>query len=486
MEWTTNSVSVLANLSEINRRLGNTEIALNYLREAEVKCELLKIESEHAYNWRMPQVYNEYASNYLNRGDYDEALRYALKADSVNAVHGTINHCHTNSLLATIYLKKNDYDRALQYAKESYKYADILKDVTLYAIAGKILSDVYLAQKRYKESESEALKVWLADSTNIDESRAIAKNIALANIYMGNTDKAAYFLNKFSDLNMQFSEKSFHTTVSDLAIMYEIDKKEVRIASLEKERQLYVWLGIAGVLLALALVITLLLYIRNVRKERRLIASEATQEGEIGERVRIAEDLHDRLGGSLTAVKIGLQNAESLHNINDKLDECMKELREITNNIIPRSLRLYGMKGALEDFSAQFASLQFHFFGEDNRIKHNLEYTMYCCAKELVHNALKHSGATNIHLQLVQSRKHVSLTVQDDGNGFDEKTAGKGDGLQNIRHRVASCRGKMDMVTSPGRGTETVIELKIETTPSRAQNRTCSSYAEARRSSFTK
>jgi len=169
--------------------------------------------------------------------------------------------------------------------------------------------------------------------------------------------------------------------------------------------------------------------------------------------------LHDRLGGSLSAVKIGLKNSESLQTINDKIDTCMKELREIINNVMPVSLQKFGMKGALEDFSAGFSNLHFHFFGEDRRINPNHEYAVYCCARELVNNALKHSGATNINLQLIQSRKHVSLTVQDNGCGFDEKAIQKGYGLENIRNRVTTCRGKIDITSAPGKGTETVIEL---------------------------
>ena len=244
-------------------------------------------------------------------------------------------------------------------------------------------------------------------------------------------------------------------------VKYETEKKEMRIASLEKERRLYLWLIISAGLLLVALVIMLLLTIKNARKQRRIIAAEALQEGEISERDRIAQDLHDRLGGSLTAVKIGLKNAESIQNFDGKIDTCMKELRDITNNIMPRSLKKFGMKGALEDFSAKLPNLHFHFFGEEKRISLNQEYVVYCCARELVNNALKHSGATSINLQLIQRRRHVSLTVQDNGCGFEEKTVMKGDGLQNIRNRIGTCKGKIDIYSTPGKGTEAVIELKI-------------------------
>jgi signal transduction histidine kinase len=264
------------------------------------------------------------------------------------------------------------------------------------------------------------------------------------------------------EINKERINKDFQYQMVDLQTKYETEKKEMRIASLEKERQLYVWLGVSGIVLALLLGFVLYLTIRNARKKRQLISSEAIQKGEIGERSRIAKDLHDRLGGSLSAMKIGLQNSESLHDINSKLDVCMKELREIMNNVMPISLQKHGLKGVLEDFSVEFANVHFHFFGEAMRININQEYAMYCCARELVNNALKHSGAATINLQLVQSKKHVSLTVQDDGCGFDEKTVEKGYGLENIRNRVASCRGKLDITSSTGKGTETVIEMKAE------------------------
>jgi len=186
-----------------------------------------------------------------------------LKADSI-PYHGIINKCYTKSLPTTIYLHRNDYDRALQCAEESYGEADLLKDQNLYANAEKVLSDVYLAGKRYPEAETEALKVWQADSTNIDESRAAILNIALANIYMQNTEKASYYLKKYSELNDRYSEKSFQTTISDLSVKYETEKKEMRISSLERQKILYIITGIAGALLA---IITGLFSWQRIRRE---------------------------------------------------------------------------------------------------------------------------------------------------------------------------------------------------------------------------
>jgi signal transduction histidine kinase len=215
------------------------------------------------------------------------------------------------------------------------------------------------------------------------------------------------------------------------------------------------------VLLAVALSIALWQKIKNAQKEKQIIAANAVQDGEMNERSRLAGELHDRLGGNLSAVKLELNSAESLHNVSDKLDACIEEIRRITHNLMPRSLQ-FGLKTAIENFTAQFPQVHFHFFGEEKRIRERLEFVVYCCANELVNNSIRYSGAENINVQLIQSKKHISLTVQDDGCGFDEKTVSKGIGLKNIRDRVASCNGKLDITSSPNKGTETTIELKIE------------------------
>ena len=97
----------------------------------------------------------------------------------------------------------------------------------------------------------------------------------------------------------------------------------MRIASLEKERQLYTWMGIGGILFAVTLSIALWQNIRNTRKEKQLIATRSVMDGEIKERTRLARDLHDRLSGNLSAVKIELVNIKSLMNVSKQLVSCI-------------------------------------------------------------------------------------------------------------------------------------------------------------------
>ena len=449
-----NCRNILYNISIIHNWLNNKERAIYYLEQAKEYADSME---------DLMPIYYGLGNAYT--GQPEKRLEYYQKAYEITLANGNKAFeagCLEN--LSSVYKNMGDYDKAIEYSERLLELSKETGDN--YALIGAYytLSDVYRLQEKWKESEVAAGMAWEIDSADIDYANVILANLIIANINLSNKEKATALFSKFHEIvrEERQNEDKLQESLAEMEVKYETEKKDMQIASLEKERQLYLWLGIAGVLLAVALGLVFWQYSWNMRKKRQIIASEAISEGELGERMRIAEDLHDRLGGSLSAVKMGLNNAESLQNISDKIDTCMSELRDIMNNIIPRSLRQYGMKGALEDLCTQYDNLQFHFFGDDMRIKHNLEYTVYCCARELVNNAQKHAGASTVNLQLVQSRKHVSLTVQDDGCGFDERTVVKGDGLQNIRNRIASCRGKIDIVSAPGKGTETVIELSIE------------------------
>jgi signal transduction histidine kinase len=454
-------MKILANIGGLYRSAYNYEKAYTYIKKAnDIAKELNSKEG-------IAKTCMDLGGININRGNFKEAL--ALEHEALSAVKIAGNKSFEYGILQAIaiiyyYNTSNliNYDSALVYAKKAEQIAEEFGEKQMTYNAMETMASIYREQGRYKECEDASLKAWAIDSANITEAPALAANIIISSIYLDKRDQAKHFFWKYTEMVNQFNDESNHKTMIELETKYETQKKEMRIASLEKERRLYVWLGAAGVLLLISLGLILLQTQRNAKKKRRIIASEALLEGEIEERARIAKDLHDRLGGSLSAVKIELQSAESLQHVSDKLDECIKEVREITHNLMPRSLRLFGMKGALEDFSAQFPNVHFYFHGKEQRIKERLEFIVYCCANELVTNSIRYSGSENINIQLIQSEKHVSLTVQDDGCGFDEKTVTTGIGLKNIRDRIAACNGKLDIASAPGNGTETTIELKIE------------------------
>jgi signal transduction histidine kinase len=196
------------------------------------------------------------------------------------------------------------------------------------------------------------------------------------------------------------------------------------------------------------------------------------------ERSRFAKDLHDGLGGMLWGVKLSLSNmkgnmvlspdnVQSYERSLDMLDNSIHELRRVAHNLMPEALVKFGLTAALKDFcdfinSSKVVNVIFQRVGEDRRLDMSIEVVLYRVANELVNNALRHSSASEIIIQLNYDEHALTLTVEDNGIGFDksllEKT--KGSGWPNIQSRIAYLKGSLDIETSPGNGTAINITIQ--------------------------
>jgi signal transduction histidine kinase len=276
---------------------------------------------------------------------------------------------------------------------------------------------------------------------------------------------------------------------------YETEKKELKISVLEEERRLMIWLSIAGgAVLLLALAVSLFLWrwtvqkkrlaeqqkqlaeqqIKQLEQEKQLIATQALLDGETHERARLARDLHDGLGGILTGVKLQLQemikgvqlgydHVVQFDRALELVDKSVHEMRRVSHHLMPDSLSRFGLKPAVDDFCRSLPqSIVFDYFGDETRLDPKLEVLIYRCIHELVNNALKHAGASQIMVQIMQEQNRIAFTVQDNGCGFDPLAAeSKGSGLQNIRTRIASFGGNIHIDSQVGEGTEINVELSI-------------------------
>jgi len=155
-------------------------------------------------------------------------------------------------------------------------------------------------------------------------------------------------------------------------------------------------------------------------------------------------------------------NLERFNKAMGLLDKSIQEMRRVAHNLMPDSLNRFGLKSAVSDFCSNLPSVRFIYYGEETRLDPKLEVMIYRSIHELVNNALKHSDAENINVQIIQESERIAFNVQDNGCGFDASTILKGTGLQNIRHRVTSYNGIMNIDSRKDEGTEINIELKLE------------------------
>jgi signal transduction histidine kinase len=462
----------LGQIGQIHKALNNFDKAIEYLEQAKTIAEEVNFPNS------IITVYYDLGSIYRMKGDRDKALEYALKALTISVEHRNKQYeIITPCLISSIYAELKNNDKAFEYAQQAVKTAEEYGEKRLIIAAMDALSRVYFNQKKYKECDDLARKAWEQDTLNDGPTgHNLIARLLFVNVQLGKTDDAMYFLEELQKILDHENDDNLHKNIAELEVKYETEKKELRIASLEKEKQLYIWLGIAGVtILLLVLGLSFFRHRMNVQKrklaeqkikqleqEKQIIAAQSVLEGETEERKRVAEELHDGLGAMLSVVKLNLSDAEHIQNARDLLDRSINELRRIAHHMMPESLLRYGLKVSLEDFSLSVPNMKFHYFGDDSRLDNKMEALIYRCVHELVNNAIKYSGAENINVQLVRDDDRVSLTIQDDGCGFDSEIPTKGTGLKNLRNRVTTYNGTLNIYSSPGKGTEVYVDIPLK------------------------
>lgn len=279
---------------------------------------------------------------------------------------------------------------------------------------------------------------------------------------------------------------------AEMQTRYETEQKEKEItrlslaqseAELSLARQrMFIGSLITGIL-ALLGVGWGLYYRRQKRAEAQLAAKEleyrkqlldATVLAEENERQRIAKDMHDGLVQSLAVIRMGLQQAERKTGLGEalapeiaKVDEAIREARNLSHQMMPRTLMEMGLVAALDDMLAKTlenAGIRYtfeHFGLVQERFNKNIEIGLYRIAQELVNNILKHSGATEIILQLYQLQNHLVLHLEDNGKGFTLSDPGikSGIGLTNIFSRASAVNGEVSY--EEGQPGGTVVNVRV-------------------------
>ncbi|GAB4417476.1 MAG: hypothetical protein OHK0039_27910 [Bacteroidia bacterium] len=280
-------------------------------------------------------------------------------------------------------------------------------------------------------------------------------------------------------------------SVSEMAARYESVRKDQLLAENRLEiatvrakvarQRLLLQLGLAGLLILGLLLVLLLLvigerrrrhaqHLRHMQQAQELLALRSIVAGEERERRRIARDLHDGLSSLLAAVKIQfgtirpVQQQEKFDAALAALDEANREVRRIAHNMMPEVLTHYGLVEAVSEVVSNLSAgggirLAFSHYGLDEQLDPTIELTVYRIIQELLNNVLKHSQATEALVQLNRHDALLTLTVEDNGVGFDPQAARRGMGLDNLRSRVSYLQGEVQIDSAPGRGTAVYIEM---------------------------
>jgi len=225
--------------------------------------------------------------------------------------------------------------------------------------------------------------------------------------------------------------------------------------------------------LAMALtVIAFLVALYNYRVSK-LLEIERT-------RLRIARDLHDEIGSSLSSIALSSELLQDKTVVDEKgkdlllrMGRTARQLTESVNELVwafnPGNDRLDNLLLRMKDTAAELLSLKeitvtFDFPREKlpQAISMDFRRNLFLIYKELLHNIIKHSQATRVEISLAKRDGVLTLRVADDGVGFDPaSTNGNGNGLNNMKDRAAQLGGRLKLEPQPQGGMEAVLAVKM-------------------------
>ncbi|MBN2742576.1 signal transduction histidine kinase [Breznakibacter xylanolyticus] len=249
-------------------------------------------------------------------------------------------------------------------------------------------------------------------------------------------------------------------------------------------RLAFIWLGIASSLcfaIGVFLIGRIFKYIREVEIKKREYEKKlltAVIETEEKERRRFANDLHDGLGPLLSSIKLSIsslhgevtdrQRQRVLDNVELVVNEAIRSIKEISDNLSPHVLVHFGIEKALGNFINKVhvsgkLRIQTDFQLQGSRYGENVETVLYRVVCELIANTCQHSGGDKAWVRLWEESGHLKLTYRDNGKGFDPERVledtHEGSGQSNIRSRVASLKGQVRFENAPGKGIFVSLEI---------------------------
>jgi signal transduction histidine kinase len=225
---------------------------------------------------------------------------------------------------------------------------------------------------------------------------------------------------------------------------------------------------------------TMSLQIRDKTKElqsERIGRLRSVIDAEESERQRLSREIHDGIGQSLIALKLRLESLlyidgpeikTNINTLKDQFDGTVDEIRRISNNLMPSVLELFGITIALRNLCVETEehtglNILYETSGDLESINTKIKTYIFRIAQEALNNIIKHSGAKDVELNLSRIDEIINFTIRDDGRGFDVETAAfeKGNGLHNMRERVALMEGTIEIRSMSRQGTQIRIQIPV-------------------------
>ncbi len=500
------TIRIYSDLAYINEKLGQNPRAIYFLNQGE---QIARAQHE---DYDLCGILLGKGEYYITQQVYDTAKTFLTEALTISRQKKFIDCEEAADIdLGNILAASGNYKEAIvslqsaiDLAKGHFNYYDI------YITASNLLGDALYRQGSYERALSTLAPV-------LELARSLHMPDAMTNSYETLSKVYSATGNYRSALQCTDSMMALKDSSLSLEKAKAINQMEIKFETVDKDRKLAesnlliarqknkiteenitIAAIVAGVfVLALA---ALGLYVNSRHKQRlqgaqikslqqqnkileqekKIDVLKAAVQGEDKERSRIAGELHDGIGGMLSGA---IMRLSAMHHENEAvtqiasyneamtiLGEIGDEIRKISHNLMPEVLLKQSLTDALQAYcdnirQNSFLHIDFQYYGSFDQLPEHFKLNIYRIVQELLKNILRHAHATATLVQLNEGDHMLTLTVEDNGTGFDpEKNPTGGIGLHNLQTRVESLDGHMTIRSGKGTGTSVYVEFELPDT----------------------
>jgi len=519
------------NQSIRNDSLGfiNYEMALNYAVEQQdtlLVCESLKKLIFNFYKNRKAQaflptyfsIYRDYVYDDVENSFYDFYQVSRKKGEHISEYKTILTHLlNKNKYLKaklfqnignhhSAYLKNRDsgifYNKKAVaiFEKIPYAYAkiELLGILTNLGTSSRKMGKFKIANNYYQQAK----KIQLPKNRYL-EYKKLYRLMAINFDSLKVTDSISYYWELRSKYSDSIKDVEALAVVSEIKEKYKVAEKEKENLELQQEvlvadNNRNIALGISGGLVLL--LVSGVFILKNIRKkkliaeqqnliqtkeietilkEQELQQIDAMIDGQEKERQRIANELHDNLGGDLASLKMHFHHlkehskkTEKEALLFEKTDMILAEAYEKARNIShAKNSGVFANQGLLPAIQkmankislANKIEITVHEAHLTQRIENALEITIFRMVQELVTNCIKHAEANQVTIYLTEHEETLNLMVEDNGLGFDTTYIKKqeGMGLYSIEKRIEHMGGTMTVESHRNKGTTVILDIPI-------------------------
>jgi len=380
--------------------------------------------------------------------------------------------CLTHAASALFNLKRFDealktIDQAIALSKK-INYQPVLSSALV--VRSRILLQINQDKKEILANAKEALETARQLNNPLEQVHAWEE---LAEAYR-NLDQADQALDALKSAQLLRDSIYSKDKIRTLVVQekdYEFDKERA-VQELEQQRaeaaataalrqqrqQRNAW--IIGLSLLLFAGLGYFLYWRNRQQTRTLLRESETRQ-------RIARDLHDDVGSTLSSISI-LSAASGQTSLGEKARQAMESMDDVVWSVNPANDSMENVLQRMKEFSVELFESQgitLHFEADETVNTLNLPMEQrkdfYLLFKEAANNAAKYSGATEVWVLVQSDNGGLRLEVRDNGRGFDPATVKQGNGLWNMQRRAERMGGKLVLESKIGEGTRVEVQIQI-------------------------